>query len=419
GQGSLEYLLLIAGAILVAATILLLLILTYVPAAGNILQNNLSDFPQGNFGGGGGGGGTGFGSLVVDWSTMPSLNPVQFQRANSVGGFTITNPHPTQDVKFDAVRIHFDLVDFAFTDDDFRVEKLTLGGQVVDFSSTPADSGDIISFSPITIPSNGSIKGTIGFNTDVVSKLGQTVNLKLYAYCRNFQCNPTHRHQTMYIEFLYTQTNPNTPIARSGTLHTLLLTEQNASVCGFGTTSNAVTFSTVTDAYNDDGSNSGYLFDYGYSTRFDFDRIPPNATLFEVDFLIQQTSPVVTQNRQGTNSDPIYFIKDPPSAPITICTTIDEIQELPLSDPLNTQLSGKTYVNITPASLNPGLELFHLASGPSFVLPGENALNFTMVGEDFDPNNSLSSSGEAGNRVWYSYSSGAQPPVLIIRHQTP
>ncbi len=416
GQGSLDYLLLIGGAVLMVTVILLLLFYSVIPAIQTILQNNLSQFPGGN------GLSTNqtpaaFGPITVDWGTLPEITTDDYRGslAHSLAGFTITNTDSTQPISLDSIRINFSMVELpTLTMDDFKIERVQLSnGASWNASGSPAVSGQPIPLS-FTLNPGETIQGTIEFDTMVNLLAGGTDTFSIYARFDDPNYLPVHTHQTLQIEFHDTTSAAAPLMARSSALHHNLSLESNQGVScdGLGLSVGPLpSFSTITDAL-DGGEHSR---DLGYSTSFYFDPIPANAIVHSTSLFVFQEGDVSFPPGTAAHSDPIYFLKDSSTGACQgINNTIDN--GLALANNI-------TVFSQNPIPAGPLAELKYFTLN-GMVIPSTNDVHFTIRGNDYDYPAALGGGGGppgfTGHRVWSSSNNpAAQPPVLITRYSTP
>jgi|GEM_PF-7052584 len=419
GQGSLEYLLLIGGAILMVTVIVLVLFTSVIPSGNSILQNNLSAINQ-SIPGYGGVPPAYTGPLTLDWSTIPAFTNDDLNNVNTLSSIRLQN------TGMQAIILQSFTPQFSFTSAQTiasplptMITQLTIrdGSNAIIFSSTtPISSNQGVVF-PIPLVISPSEAWTISVSFD------QAIYPQ-YVSPAYEVLHPAESEQRVALSFVE---NTNA-VHRPGVYHSFLVYEDgffsgtlNASIRTCNGAANPVggtqtSVGIITDWCEQNAGSCAYQNDVGYSTRFVFPSsnvIPSASSWVDASLFMTQLSTIVTgANASHTEADPYSVLKNNPACDTSVFDSLVE--------------TNPSYPNfresIIPLDLDEQNEVksFHLTQTLS---PGDASVNLTLVGDDYDTLTNPHPSGVyEGWRQWQTgYNTGVPTPApfLLVRYAAP
>lgn len=421
GQGALEYLLLIAGVVLVATVVLLVLFTSVIPSGQGILQNNLSAINQ-TIPGYGGVPPAYSGPLTLDWSSTPAFtyDDIHSSGVNTISGVSLTNTG-TQDVVIASITptFSFSSTQIPVSPLPSALSQLTIrdGSNTLLATLSNASSNQSLTLpAPLTLHPSETWTISLSFNQAIFpqylslaygvphpSESAQRVSLSFAD-----ASNTIHR-PSVYYSFLTYEDG-----LFSGSLHANVQTCNGASVPVGGTQTSV---GIITDWCEQNAGSCAYQNDIGYSTHFVFpssNTIPSTSSWEDATLFMTQLTTIVTGTGSShVESEPYAVLKN--NAPCD-GSVFDALVETNPSYPSFSEF-------VTPSDLdeNPNeVKFFRLSQT---ISPGDASVDLTLVGGDYDsPTHTHSAGVHEGWRQWqtgYNTSVPTPTPFLLVRYAAP
>ncbi len=416
-QGSLEYLLLIGGAILVVTVIVLVLFTAVLPAGNSILQNNLNSVP-GYIPPSGGplppppppyGG-----PLNMDWgsTSVPTFAQLAGGSTQSISQVTLTNNSDTDIVLTSLTPF------FSFSSVQTPSSSLPSGLSslsIVDSSGVSVGNfTSLLSGLRVPFPS----PPTLGAHETWTFMF--TFDAPAFPTYTNFFTYPAESHHLLRVQFEDSSNVSHRPeelrrflvyekgFSTSGILDGFVHTCDGGlpSVAGMDTS-----FGVITDRCVQTAGTCAYVRDLGYSTIFSFPQpIPSSATQLDARLGMTQLDVIGTgASASFADADPYFVVKGAPSCNPAL---FDNVDSTPPVSPAAT---------IVPVSSSPVQNDIKFFDFGGVILPGESEVSFSLAGTDFSANYPPSPVHE-GLRQWQSgFNSGLSTttPFLLVRYAQP
>ncbi len=434
-QGAVEYLLLIAGVVLVGTVVLLLLFTSVIPAGNQFLQNNLNNaIPNLPPFGGGSPLSPYSGPLLMDWSLVPAANylsfgidnfsdPPQLLFSNKIiSNVKLTNTSPTTPITVSEITPFF-----TFTSVQTSPLPTLVSITAVDsLTATVIQVNSVASAQTIAFPSSIALAPletwTFTFTFDEA----------VFPLYQSYYYYPAESNHSLRLEFVEPAAPANI-VHRPNALKQFLVYEKGLSTpAGFSSATlagyvNVCDGSLVPDPFGFVGKHDDvvgvvtdwcvpaalpaacdYQRDVGYSTIFSFPTtLPAAATHFESQLFFSQIGFVESGGGAFDDSDSYIVVKNSASCPSTIFDNVPDVGN-------------------TPGMFLPMIGMDDLAgvkalSLGSLIASSENALVLTLVGNLVTPPYPTGIVTE-GFRQWKTgFSTGEKTPTpfLVVRYEEP
>lgn len=421
GQGAMEYLLLIGGAVLVVTVILLLLLTSVLPQGNSILQHNLihaqPTIP--GFSTGTGNPPTYSGPLALDWSNINEWDYASFVFNNASAPYSANPPRVLSNITLtnvgtSPVTLTQTTPIFSITTPNAaalplptEIDSLDVfdSSNVFLFSLTDVSSGQTLPIS-LTLDPNDFVTLVIQFDQPV---------LPVY---QNTFFYPAESVFSLRLEWRDTAS----VVHRPDSWNYFLVYEKGVSlgapdasiqVCdGALGSSSGGSAGVITDWCVPDilpPFACVYTRDQGYSTLFSFpSSIPSTSTLLSSRFFMTQLDSVESGEGKYFDADDYALVKNSPSCAPAIFDNVPEDS--------STAFSSTRNIVPIPLSETPGDIKYFDVGG--VILPGENALSFSLAG-DIPPVYSTDSEGWRQWQTGYENSLATPTPFLIVRFSVP
>lgn len=414
GQGSLEYLLLIGGAILVVTVILLVLFTSVLPAANSIVQNNLNSVPGYIPPSGGPLPPVYAGPLNMDWDSVPSYTYAQLVAGSTqtISLATLTNNSDT-DVTFNSLTPFFSFTSVQTPDLPLPSGLSSLSiidnfsGATIFSSTSPLLSAQSQSLSSLVLPAHETWTFTFTFDTPA------------FPTYTNFFTYPAESHHSLRVQLVDASNTTHRPEE----LHRFLVYEKGLSASGTldsfvhtcdgglpAVAGSDISFGVVTDRCVQTTGTCSYVRDLGYSTIFSFPQtIPSGATQLDTRLVMTQLDKIPAGTGTASDADPYFVVKGSPSCNAALFDNVDSTPPL---------VFAATITPVTPSDIPNDIKFFDLGG---VIIPGESEVSFSLVGTDYSANYSPASVNE-GLRLWQSgFNTAPQTPTpfLLVRYTQP